>query len=247
LAKSFYGLIGYPIQQSFSPGYFNEKFRREGIDAAYQSFPLKDIAELPALLQSQPGLRGLNVTIPYKTAVIPFLDELSADAQDMNAVNCITILRNDKLKGYNTDWSSFLISLQPLLKGEYQKALVLGSGGAAKAVTYALRQLGIKYNVVSRGTDYSPFLSYSAVTPDFIKEHQLLINTTPLGMHPDTDRAPELPYDALTSEHLLYDLIYNPEETLFLKKGRERGAATKNGLEMLHLQAEASWKIWSEL
>ena len=242
MAKSFYGLIGYPLTHSFSPGYFNQKFREEGLDAIYTSYPLPDISLLPALLKEHPQLRGLNVTIPYKTAVLPYLDEMNMDVQQMGAANCIRI-EEGKLIGYNSDWTAFRDSLQPLLRPEHTQALILGNGGAAKAVAYALRQMGIAYRIVSRGRD-SNTLSYERVTPALLQDHLLLINTTPLGMFPEEDSAPEIPYEALTSRHLLYDLIYNPAATLFLKKGAAQDAITKNGLEMLHLQAEGSWRIW---
>jgi shikimate dehydrogenase len=245
LAKSFYGLIGYPLLQSFSPGYFNEKFQREGIDAEYFTFPLETIDLFPELLKAHPGgLRGINVTIPYKTAVIPFLNELNEDVKKMGAVNCI-LIKEGKLLGYNTDWVGFHDSLKPLLKPHHKQALILGSGGAAKAVAYALRQLGISYKVVTRGNPDSPMLHYSSVTPALLQEYTLLINTTPLGMAPNEDRAPELPYEALTDKHLLYDVIYNPAETKFLQLGKSQGATIKNGIDMLHLQAEGSWRIWN--
>ncbi len=244
MAKSFYGLTGYPLSHSFSPGYFQEKFLREGIEAIYTAFPLSAIEDFPGLLKMHPELNGLNVTIPYKTSVIPFIHELSSDAQAIGAVNCINI-KDGVLKGYNTDWTGFRDSLKPLLKPHHQKALVLGNGGAAKAVVYALQQLGITFKVVSRGISSGPFLPYSGITPELLQEYTLLINTTPLGMFPDEDRAAELPYNTLSEKHLLYDLIYNPEQTKFLQLGKEQGAVIKNGLEMLHLQAEESWKIWT--
>lgn len=235
-----YGIIGWPLDHSFSPAYFTDKFRKEGIDATYTAYPLPDIAALQDLLQAHPRLRGLNVTIPYKTSVIPFLDSLSPDASAIGAVNCISVLP-EGLVGFNTDWTGFRDSLQPLLQPQHKTALVFGSGGAAKAVVYALQQLGIKYDIVSRG---GSFMSYEQVTPELLSQTFLLINTTPLGMHPDEDRAPELPYECLTAQHLLYDLIYNPAGTRFLTLGKAQGAAVKNGLEMLHLQAKASWEIW---
>jgi len=238
-----YGLIGYPLTHSFSPAYFRKRFEAAGIDAAYHAFELRAIEQLPSLLQERPQLRGLNVTIPYKEAVIPYLDELDEVAADIGAVNCIHIT-DGGLKGYNTDAAGFEQSLRPLLQPGHRKALVLGTGGSSKAVTYTLDKLGIVYMPVSReeGKDR---LSYASLKPELVREHTLIINTTPLGMYPDTDRAPALPYEALTERHLLYDLIYNPEETLFLKRGRERGATTANGMKMLYLQAEESWRIWN--
>lgn len=237
-----YGITGWPLTHSFSPDYFSEKFRREGINATYSAFPLQTVDELPGLIAAHPQLHGLNVTIPYKTAVLPFMDRLSADAAAIGAVNCIRIGAAG-LEGHNTDWQGFRDSLKPLLKRPHRKALVFGSGGAAKAVVYALKQLGITFRVVSRGD--RQFLSYGQVTPALLAETFLLINTTPLGMALDRDRSPEIPYESLTPDHLLYDLIYNPDETKFLRLGKEKGATVKNGLEMLHLQAEASWKIWN--
>lgn len=244
MAKSFYGLIGKPLTHSFSPDFFREKFRREGIDAAYTAYPLETIDAFPELLRAHPELAGLNVTIPYKTAVIPFLDQVSEAAGKIGAVNCIRI-EDGKCLGYNTDWAAFTDSLAPLLKPYHRQALILGNGGAAKAVAFGLQQLNIPFRIVSRGHD-SNALSYRDVTPQLLQTHYLLINTTPLGMYPDEDRMPELPYYQLTSRHLLYDLIYNPAKTKFLQAGEAQGATTCNGLEMLQLQAEASWRIWNQ-
>lgn len=246
MTKLLFGLIGYPLSHSYSPSWFHEKFLREGIDAIYQAFPLQSIDEFPAWLLQHPDISGLNVTIPHKTAVIPFLDHLDESAKAIGAVNCIAF-ENGKRMGYNTDWCGFRDSLQPLLTIHHKKALILGSGGAAKAVAYALQQLGIPFKVVSRGQPDGPFLDYDAITPALLKEFRLIINTTPLGMAPQENSKPEIPYHSLTDRHLLYDLIYNPAETEFLKLGKANGAAIKNGLEMLHLQAEASWKIWKVL
>jgi shikimate dehydrogenase len=240
-----YGLIGYPLTHSFSPAYFQAKFAQLGVDAAYKAFPLKIIDELPHLLAAHADLRGLNVTIPYKQAVIPYLRELDETAAKTGAVNCIAIT-GGKLKGYNTDVTGFLLSLRPLLRHCHRHALVLGTGGAFRAVTYVLDQLGISWQLVSRNKAFGA-LTYEDVTPAIIKAHTLIINTTPLGMYPDVDAAPSIPYEALTSQHLLYDLIYNPPETRFLSLGKAQGATIKNGLEMLHLQADASWEIWSHM
>ncbi len=239
-----YGLIGYPLTHSFSPSYFNSKFQCEGIDAVYHSFPIPDIGHFASLLQTHPHICGLNVTIPYKQSVISYLNELDIVAEAIGAVNCISII-NGSAKGYNTDVIGFKESLLPLLQRHHTHALVLGTGGASKAVTYVLAKLGIAYEMVSR-TKGPENLTYNDLTDELITAHRLIINTTPLGMHPDMDKVPPIPFTSIGSEHLLYDLIYNPEETLFLKMGKMHGAQTKNGLEMLHLQAEAAWRIWNQ-
>lgn len=241
--SSVYGLIGYPLNHSFSPGYFAEKFRKEGIDAAYKLFPLSDIRQFTNLLSDHPELCGLNVTIPYKQSVIPYLDSLNKDAEEIGAVNCISII-NGQTVGHNTDIIGFEQSLIPLLQPQHNTALVLGKGGASLAVMYVLRKLGITAHYVSRSTHANGF-SYEELTPDIVSQHKLIINTTPLGMHPHTDACAPIPYHAIGSKHLLYDLIYNPAETSFLRNGKQQGASIKNGLEMLELQAEASWHIWN--
>lgn len=238
-----YGLIGYPLTHSFSPAYFTKKFAGFGIDATYQAFPIQDIGQLKVLLATHPQLAGLNVTIPYKQAVIPYLHELDATAAKTQAVNCIDIQKG-KLKGYNTDVTGFQRSLEPLLQPHHNAALILGSGGSARAVAWVLTNLHIPFIKVSR-TGRSSAIAYPDLTKEIITDHPLIINCTPLGMHPEVNAAPDIPYHHLTDRHLLYDLVYNPEETLFLSKGRQHGTATKNGLEMLHLQADASWDIWS--
>lgn len=238
-----YGLIGYPLAHSFSPGYFAEKFQRENIDAEYTAFPLPAIEDFPRLLSMRPGIRGLNVTIPYKQAVIPYLADTDEVAKAIGAVNCIDI-RSGIAKGYNTDVLGFEQSLVPLLQPQHTHALVLGTGGASLAVCYVLKKLGISFQNVSRNKKPG-VLSYNDLTEEIIFMHPLIINTTPLGMQPHTDECPALPYNAISSNHLLYDLIYNPAETRFLSLGKAQGAAIKNGLEMLHLQAEASWHIWN--
>jgi shikimate dehydrogenase len=240
-----YGLIGYPLSHSFSKGFFAEKFQREHIQqCVYENFPIPTIADLSTLLEQQPQLCGLNVTIPYKEVVMPYLDELSDAAAKIKAVNCIRF-HNGKKIGYNTDVIGFKKSLQPFLQPHHTQALVLGTGGAAKAVMYVLDELGIKYTLVSR-TGGEGVITYASINEEIIASHTLIVNTSPLGMYPNTDVAPQLPYEYITSRHLLYDLIYNPEKTLFLQKGVERGAVIKNGHEMLILQAEASWDIWNE-
>ncbi len=237
-----YGIIGFPVAQSFSPAFFTEKFTRENTDATYTAFALEHITELPALLAGHPELRGLNVTIPHKTAVIPYIDELDEAAAEVGAVNCIAI-RNGRLKGYNTDAIGFEKSLKPLLQQHHTRALVLGRGGASKAVCYVLRKLGINYRIVSR-TPTHDTLTYGRINEALLAQFPMIINTTPLGMYPDMQTCPDLPYKYLTDVHLLYDLVYNPEETKFLTLGRQQGATVKNGMEMLHLQAEAAWVIW---
>lgn len=237
-----FGIIGKALTHSFSPRYFHERFVAQELDLHYQAFPLESIDLLPALLAEQKQLRGLNVTIPYKSSVIPFLDSISEAAQQIGAVNCIRI-QEGRLYGHNTDVYGFTESLKPLLKPDHQQALILGNGGSAKAVKAGLQALSIPYRVVSRsgGGDYS----YTQLSTALIADYTLIINTTPLGMFPDTAAAPDIPYAGIGSRHLLYDLIYNPEETIFLQQGRAQGAATKNGSEMLLLQAERSWELWT--
>lgn len=238
-----YGLIGKKLGHSFSRGYFTQKFEAEGLaDHQYLNFELPDIDAFPALVASQPGLRGLNVTIPYKTEVLPYLDRLDPVVEAIRACNCIRI-EEGKCLGYNTDVIGFRRSLEPLLQPHHQRALVLGTGGAAQAVHYVLKEMGIGARAVSRSGNEET-LGYHQLDADLLASHTLLINTTPLGMYPKLDEAPPLPYDAVGPRHLLYDLIYNPEQTLFLRKGAEQGAAIKNGYEMLLIQAEESWKIW---
>lgn len=239
-----FGLIGKKLGHSFSKRYFTGKFEREGIaDAVYELYELPEITEFPALLTREPELVGLNVTVPYKEVVIPYLDALDESAAQIGAVNTIKISAG-KLKGYNTDFIGFRDTLQSFYPVDARsKALVLGTGGAAKAVWAALDSLGIAYTSASRNPAENE-LPYTAITPEVLQAYPLIINTTPLGMAPDTEHAPAIPYKALTTGHFLYDLVYNPEETLFLRKGRAAGAKTMNGLPMLYAQAEAAWKIW---
>ena len=242
-----YGLIGYPLGHSFSVGYFNEKFSNEHINAKYINFEIPSIEDFAEVIESNPELRGLNVTIPYKEQVIPYLDSLSPEANAIGAVNVIRITRKgDKthLKGFNSDVIGFTRSIEPLLERHHKKALILGTGGASKAVDYGLRSLGIETKFVSR-TKRPGFFTYEEITPEIIKEFNIIVNCTPLGMYPNTDVCPTLPYEAMDSHNLLYDLLYNPDETLFMQKGKEHGAITKNGLEMLLLQAFASWEFWN--
>ncbi len=239
-----YGLIGMPLTQSFSKKYFSGKFEKEGISGvAYELFPLENISLLSPLLKAHPNLRGLNVTIPYKEQVLPFLNELSKEAGDIGAVNCIKI-KDNTLKGFNTDAPAFRKSLLPGLKPHHQKALILGTGGAASAVHYVLQSLGIACAFVSRSPDKG--LTYAHLTKELLDDHLLIVNTTPLGSFPKVDAAPDLPYEYLTRHHYLYDLVYNPAKTLFLQKGEERGADIQNGYEMLVGQAELSWEIWND-
>lgn len=247
------GLIGYPLGHSFSPAYFADKFRAAGVRGAYSLFPIKSIDRLSELLQHHPELSGLNVTVPYKQQVKKYLDNIDPSAAQIGAVNTIKITGHpggDKtLTGFNTDWIGFSKSLQPLLeKNTIGSALVLGTGGAAHAVAYALRQLGITPTFVSRRpaeSELTPAIGYDDVTEQIIADNLLIVNTTPLGMSPDIDKCPPVPYRFATPRHIFYDLIYNPEETEFLKKAAAAGAVTKNGLEMLHLQADAAWEIWT--
>lgn len=241
-----FGLIGFPLGHSFSRNYFREKFEKLGLaDHTYENFPLSSINELPQLLSDHPFLEGLNVTIPYKKAVLPFLDERSFLPEGLEACNCIRI-RNGRLSGFNTDVIGFENSLRPLLKKGQNAALILGNGGAAVAIVYVLKKLGILPHVVSRKKNNGADLDYSDLNEQVISEHKLIINTTPLGLYPDTQSMPAIPYQFLGTEHLLYDLIYNPAETLFLRKGKEQGTRIKNGEEMLIIQAEESWKVWNQ-
>lgn len=245
-----YGLIGYPLKHSFSISYFNEKFQSENIDAEYVNFEIPSIEDFMEVIEENPNLRGLNVTIPYKEQVIPYLDELDKDTAKIGAVNVIKIIPqgkgNVKLVGYNSDIVGFTRSIEPLLQSHHVKALILGTGGASKAVFHGLANLGIKATFVSRTKKSNDILTYQELTPEIMQEHTVIVNTTPLGMYPNVDACPDIPYDQLTPNHLLYDLLYNPHETLFMKKGMERRATVKNGLEMLLLQAFVSWEIWNK-
>ena len=239
-----FGLIGFPLSHSFSQKFFTEKFQREHITSCvYENFPLADIDELPGILQKHPDLAGLNVTIPYKEKVIPFLHSQSEVVEATGACNCIKI-KEGKLYGFNTDVAGFEISLDKLLQPFHKKALVLGTGGAAKAVHYVLQKRGIEFMEVSRNPQGSRQISYEDVDA-VMHDHLLLVNTTPLGMYPNVDEYPPIAYDLLTPRHYLFDLTYNPPVTAFLKKGEEKGALVRNGAEMLLIQAEESWKIWN--
>lgn len=239
-----YGIIGYPLGHSFSRGFFTEKFARESIDAQYLNFEIPDVAMLSDVLRDNPELRGLNVTLPHKQAVIPLLDEMSEEAMEIGAVNVIRV-RNGKLKGFNSDIIGFTNSIKPLLQPHHRKALVLGTGGASKAIRVGLNRLGIEWTYVSR-SPRDGMVTYEDITAETLQEYTVIVNCSPVGMFPKVDAAPAIPYELLSPQHLLFDCVYNPEETLFMKKGREQGATVKNGLEMLHLQAIASWKFWNE-
>lgn len=244
-----YGLIGYPLSHSFSKKYFTEKFQNEGItDHQYELFPIADIKSLPDLLSENPSLFGLNVTIPHKVNVLCYLNEVDEAAEKIGAVNCISIRSfegESYLKGYNTDAYGFEESLKPLLGPQHNKALIFGDGGAAKAVKYVLEKLNIEYQAVVRKATAGTIL-YSEITPEILASHKLLINTTPLGMSPNVDTFPDIDYSLIGPGHLAYDLVYNPLETAFLVKAAAGGARTKNGLEMLHQQAEKAWAIWNK-
>ncbi|MFN8277681.1 MAG: shikimate dehydrogenase [Chitinophagales bacterium] len=237
-----YGLIGFPLEHSFSKRYFQQKFSSENIEADYHNFPLESIEELMPLLAEHP-LNGFNVTIPYKESVLEYLDEIDPEAEAIGAVNCVKIT-NGKRCGYNTDVHGFVSALLQCIEQRKPKALILGTGGSSKAVARGLEQLDIPYHFVSRRKK-AEWFTYQEITPEVLHEYQLLINTTPLGMWPSTT-LPDLPYHELGSQHVLFDLIYNPEETPFLSKGKEQGATICNGLTMLHAQAEKNWEIWQQ-
>lgn len=244
-----YGLLGYPLGHSFSAKYFAEKFAKEGIDATYKNFEFAEVADAVAYLLQQDDLQGFNVTIPHKQAIMPYLNGLSAEAEAIGAVNVVCVKRDAdgavKLLGCNSDVVGFSNSIQPLLRPMlHSKALVLGTGGASKAVMYGLRKLGVEPIYVSR-TPKEGQLTYDDLTPEVMRDYKVIVNCTPLGMYPKVDACPDIPYQYLTPDHLLYDLVYNPLETLFMKRGAAQGAVVKNGLEMLHLQAEAAWVDWN--
>lgn len=241
-----YGLIGYPLGHSFSISYFNEKFANEKINARYINFEIPSIDDLPEVLARNPELRGLNVTIPYKEKVMEFLDYISPEARAIGAVNVISVDHKGAktiLKGFNSDVIGFTRSIEPMLEACHKKALILGTGGASKAIDYGLRSLGLETVFVSR-YERPGTIQYEKITPDIVKEYNVIVNCTPCGMYPHTNECPKLPYEAMDEHNILYDLIYNPDETLFLEKGAAKGATIKNGLEMLLLQAFASWEFW---
>lgn len=259
-----FGLIGFPLSHSFSEQYFTEKFQREGIkDAMYRKFPITDISLVPDLIKCHPNLKGFNVTIPYKEAIIPLLDESDETAKTVGAVN--TVLRHpsvtlsmtsgahEKWIGYNTDVHGFRQSLKPFLASHHERALILGTGGAAKAVEYVLKQIGVECVFVSRFVRLSvveggkTVLAYSDLNEHVMRMCKLIVNCTPVGTSPNENIAPDIPYDFVTEHHFLYDLVYNPAETEFLKRGKAKGALTLNGLDMLKMQAEEAWRIWNHV
>ena len=243
-----YGLIGYPLGHSFSKGFFTRFFEEEHIDAEYKNFEIPSIDKLTEVLHRKTALRGFNVTIPYKQQVMTFLDEVDPAATAIGAVNVVKVMHHDGrlyLKGYNTDVIGFSDSIRPLLKPRHTHALILGTGGASKAVDYALRQMGITTQFVSR-TPSVDILTYEALTPEVLVQYTIIVNTTPLGMHPKVDACPPLDYTQISSQHLLFDVVYNPAKTLFLQRGEQAGSAICNGMEMLIGQAKAAWRIWNE-
>lgn len=245
-SKLKFGLIGKNISYSFSRAYFANKFEAENLPHSYVNYDLHAIEELKNIISNTPNLKGLNVTIPYKEDVIPLLDELDQRAKAIGAVNTIKILESQELIGYNTDYYGFKNSLKSHLKIHHKKALILGTGGASKAIAYALKKLKIDYDYVSRTKKEHVKFLYTDLTEDIIASHTIIINCTPIGTFPDINACPDLPYNAITDKHILYDLIYNPEQTKFLKYGALKKALTINGLEMLKLQAEKSWNIWNK-
>ncbi|ULC60672.1 shikimate dehydrogenase [Flaviramulus sp. BrNp1-15] len=240
------GLLGKNISYSFSRAYFKKKFEEENIqNVSYDNFDIVSIDIFPSIIQNTKDLKGLNVTIPYKEQVIPYLDKLNKKAKAIGAVNTIKITKKGKLVGYNTDCYGFKNSLKPFIKSHHKKALILGTGGASKAIAFSLKELGISYKYVSRKLSKGIDFSYDTLDESDIKNHQVIINCTPLGTYPNIDDCPNIPYEGITNHHILFDLIYNPEETTFLKRGKEKLATTINGLNMLKLQAEKAWSIWN--
>lgn len=246
MSKRLYGLIGKNISYSFSKKYFTEKFALGNLeDCSYVNFDIESIEEFPNIIANNPDLKGLNVTIPYKETVIPYLNKLSSSAAQIGAVNVIRFTKKGNLKGYNSDYFGFMKSLEPLLQPHHKKALILGTGGAAKAVSFALDQLGILYTFVTR-EQKEGMIDYDRINATTFDNHQIIINCTPIGTSPDIKEFPPIPYNFFTEKHIAFDLIYNPEETQFLKKAKKKGAVVKNGYEMLVLQAEKAWKIWNK-
>jgi len=244
--KTKFGLVGKDISYSFSAKYFTEKFNELGLtNYSYKNYDLPEIFEFPFITyHKEDEYGGFNVTIPYKESVMRYLQEIDEDAEKIGAVNTIKVTTDNKLIGYNTDFYGFKKSIQPLIESHHKKALILGTGGASKAIVYALSQLGIQHKFVSRKLQDNVLL-YSVLTEELLKEYTVIINCSPVGTFPNINESPKIPYEYITEKHLLYDLIYNPEETNFLLEGKKRGAKTKNGLEMLELQAEKSWEIWN--
>lgn len=241
------GLIGKNISYSFSRGYFLEKFKKMNItELTYRNFDIPEVEEFPFLVyQKEDEFKGFNVTIPYKESIMKYLNNLDDDAEKIGAVNTIKVTEDNELKGFNTDIYGFENSLKPLLKPHHSKALILGTGGASKAVIFVLDRLGISYKIVSRNPSRENEISYESLSEDIMTSHKLIINASPVGTHPNVEECPNIPYKFLSEDHYLFDLIYNPAVTMFLQKGKDVGASTKNGLEMLELQAEKSWEIWN--
>lgn len=242
---SRFGLIGKDIDYSFSRGYFSKKFENQNLPFTYENFDLKSISEFPALIENNDNITGFNVTIPYKEQIIPYLNSLDKRARKIGAVNTISIDSKGQLKGHNTDCYGFKKSIKPLLKKRHKNALILGTGGASKAIAYTLKKLKINFDYVSRTKSEGAKFSYESLTPADISEYKIIINCTPVGTFPDVNQCPNIPYEAITKKHLLYDLIYNPSVTKFLQEGKQRGATCCNGLQMLEWQAEKAWKIWN--
>ena len=242
-----FGLLGRNINYSFSKGYFTEKFNNDALfdGCTYENFDIPEITAFPEIIKNTPDLKGMNVTIPYKEAVIPYLDKLSKKAAEIDAVNTIKFTKKGKLKGYNTDYYGFMKSLEPLLQLHHKKALILGTGGASKGVAYALKELGISYTFVSREAKEGS-IDYDKINATTFDEYHIIINATPVGTSPNIDAFPLIPYEYFTEKHIAYDLIYNPAETQFLKKAAAKGAQTKNGQDMLIFQAEKAWRIWNK-
>lgn len=244
-----FGLIGYPLGHSFSKNFFNEKFASENINAQYVNFEIPAIEDFPKVVTMNPDLCGLNVTIPYKEKVISYLDRVDTVAAEIGAVNVIKFERVKgklKLAGYNSDVIGFTRSIESLLEPHHKKALILGTGGSSKAINYGLKQLGLETLFVSRNRHNNQTITYEELTPEVMDEYKVIVNCTPVGMYPQADQCPNIPYECLTPRHLLYDLLYNPDTTLFMKRGSDQGAVVKNGLEMLLLQAFGSWEIWNQ-
>ena len=245
-SKTF-GLLGKNISYSFSRGYFTEKFEKLKLNKyKYLNFDIQQIKDFPSIIGEEKNLRGINVTIPYKEEIIPFLDKLDETAKNIGAVNTIKFTKRGKLKGYNSDVVGFENSIKPLLKRHHKRALILGTGGASKAIAFALNKNSIKFKFVSRNPEGKKEISYDSLSEETLLKYTVIINCTPLGTFPEIEKCPDIPYQFITDAHLLYDLIYNPEVSTFLSKGKEKGAIIKNGFEMLQLQAEESWRIWNE-
>ena len=244
--KHRYGLVGNGISYSFSQGYFNEKFSELKLKGfIYQNFDIDSIRKFPDIVSKTKSLKGLNVTIPYKEEVLKYLDEIDDEAAEIGAINTIKILKEGKIKGFNTDVYGFEKSITQILKGHHQKALILGTGGASKAIKFVFQKLNIEFLSVSRNPKNVNMISYKDLSESIINTHSIIVNCSPVGTHPNIEECPNIPYQYLSSKHLLYDLIYNPSKTLFLQKGLERGSTICNGLQMLELQAEKAWEIWN--